>query len=43
MIAPGRPKLRVLVVDDSASVRETMKEIIGSDPDLEVMGAAQDP
>ncbi|MEI7606346.1 MAG: chemotaxis response regulator protein-glutamate methylesterase [Rhodospirillaceae bacterium] len=43
MISRSRPKLRVLIVDDSASVRETMKEIIGSDPDLEVMGAAQDP
>ena len=43
MSAPPRPKLRVLVVDDSASVRETLKEIINSDPDLEVMGAAQDP
>ncbi len=38
-----RPKLRVLIVDDSASVRETLKDVISSDPDLEVMGAAQDP
>ena len=43
MNAPLRPKLRVLVVDDSASVRETLKEIINSSPDLEVMAAAQDP
>ncbi len=43
MTGPARPKLRVLVVDDSASVRETMKEIIGSDPDLVVQGVASDP
>ena len=43
MIGRSRPKLRVLIVDDSASVRETLKEIIGTDPELEVMGAAQDP
>ncbi|CAK0771582.1 Protein-glutamate methylesterase/protein-glutamine glutaminase 2 [uncultured Gammaproteobacteria bacterium] len=36
-------KIRVLVVDDSASVRETLKEIINDDPDLELMGAAIDP
>ncbi|MEI8393932.1 MAG: chemotaxis response regulator protein-glutamate methylesterase [Rhodospirillaceae bacterium] len=38
-----RTKLRVLIVDDSASVRETLKEVINSDPELEVMGAASDP
>jgi two-component system chemotaxis response regulator CheB len=36
-------KLRVLVVDDSASVRQTMSEILESDPDIEVMGTASDP
>ena len=36
-------KIRVLVVDDSAVVRQTLMEIINSDPDLEVMAAAQDP
>jgi len=40
----ARPaKIRVLVVDDSASVRETLREIIDGDPDLEVMGTASDP
>ncbi len=43
MSRPLPRKLRVLVVDDSASVRETLKEIIGSDPDLMVMGTASDP
>lgn len=36
-------KLRVLIVDDSASVRRTLSDIIASDPALEVMGAAADP
>ncbi len=34
---------RVLIVDDSAVVRQTMAEIIGTDPQLEVMGTAHDP
>ena len=36
-------KIRVLIVDDSAVVRQTMKEILESDPIIEVMGTAQDP
>lgn len=36
-------KIRVLVVDDSAVVRQNLTEIINSDPLLEVMGAASDP
>lgn len=36
-------KIRVLIVDDSASVRTTLSEIIASDPDLEVMATAADP
>ncbi len=39
---PSR-KIRVLIVDDSASVRMTLSEIIASDPDLEVMATAADP
>ena len=39
----ARRKIRVLIVDDSASVRMTLSEIIGSDPDLEVMATAADP
>lgn len=38
-----RRKIRVLIVDDSTSVRMTLSEIIGSDPDLEVMATAADP
>lgn len=36
-------KIRVLIVDDSAAVRRAMSDIIGSAPDLEVMGVASDP
>jgi two-component system, chemotaxis family, protein-glutamate methylesterase/glutaminase len=36
-------KLRVLIVDDSAVVRQTLSQIIDSDPHLEVMGTATDP
>lgn len=36
-------KVRVLIVDDSAVVRQTLSQIIESDPQLEVMGTASDP
>lgn len=36
-------KIRVLVVDDSAVVRQTLSELINRHPRMEVMGAAQDP
>ena len=36
-------KIRVLIVDDSAVVRQTMAEILGSDPQIEVMATAADP
>jgi len=39
----SRKRKRVLIVDDSAAVRQTLAEIIASDPDLEVMGMASDP
>jgi len=39
----GRPPWRVLIVDDSAVVRQALSEIIASDPELEVMGTASDP
>ncbi len=35
--------IRVLVVDDSASVRQTLKEILESDPEISVMATAADP
>lgn len=36
-------KIRVLIVDDSAVVRETLKAILESDDGIEVMGTAADP
>jgi len=36
-------KIRVLIVDDSASVRQVMTQVLSADPEIEVMGAAADP
>lgn len=36
-------KIKVLIVDDSSIVRQTLQEIFSSDPDIEVMGTAADP
>jgi two-component system, chemotaxis family, protein-glutamate methylesterase/glutaminase len=36
-------RVRVLVVDDSASVRQTMSAILSADPEIEVIGTASDP
>lgn len=36
-------KVRVLIIDDSASVRQTLTAVLQRDPDIEVMGAASDP
>jgi len=36
-------KIRVLIVDDSAVVRQILEEILVSDPAIEVMGTAADP
>ena len=36
-------KIKVLIVDDSAVVRQALTEILGSDPNITVMGAAADP
>jgi len=40
---PTKKKIRVLVVDDSALVRQTMTEVLSSDPGIEVMATACDP
>lgn len=36
-------KIRVLIIDDSASVRQTLAAVLSADPDIEVMGVATDP
>jgi len=38
----GKP-IRVLIVDDSALVRQTLIEILKSDPDIQIIGAVADP
>ncbi len=38
-----KKKIRVLIVDDSALVRQTLKKILSSDPEIEVIGTAPDP
>jgi two-component system chemotaxis response regulator CheB len=36
-------RIRVLIVDDSAIVRQTLSEVLSSDPEIEVIGTAGDP
>ena len=39
----AKPKIRVLIVDDSAVVRRTLQDVLSRDPAIEVMGTACDP
>ncbi len=36
-------KIKVLIVDDSALVRQALSDVLSSDPDIEVMATASDP
>lgn len=36
-------KIKVLIVDDSALVRQMLEEMLNSDPQIEVVGTAKDP
>jgi len=38
-----KPRVHVLIVDDSAVVRQTLSEVLGSDPEIEVIATAADP
>lgn len=40
---PGGKPVRVLIVDDSAVVRQTLAAILSEDPAIEVIGMASDP
>jgi len=40
---PGRPKIKVLIVDDSAIVRKILSEALAGEPDIEIAGTAPDP
>ena len=42
-MAIATKKIKVLIVDDSAVVRQTLSAILGSDPEIEVIGVANDP
>ncbi len=35
----GQRKVKVLIVDDSAVVRQTLEQLLASDPDIEVIAA----
>ncbi|MGD0832601.1 MAG: chemotaxis response regulator protein-glutamate methylesterase [Terracidiphilus sp.] len=39
----GAQKIRVLIVDDSAVVRQTLRDVLESDPQIEVIATAGDP
>ena len=39
----SKPRIRVLIVDDSAVVRQTLSEVLSKDPAIEVIGTACDP
>jgi two-component system chemotaxis response regulator CheB len=39
----SKPRIRVLIVDDSAVVRQTLAEVLSGDPGIEVIGTASDP
>lgn len=36
-------KIKVLIIDDSASVRQTLTSVLQEDPEIEVIGTASDP
>ncbi len=38
-----KPTVRVLIVDDSAVVRQTLSDVLSSDPGITVIGTAADP
>lgn len=42
-MALANAPIRALIVDDSASVRKAMTQVLTADPSIEVMGAASDP
>lgn len=36
-------RIKVLIIDDSALVRQALCDVLGSDPEIEVVGSASDP
>lgn len=39
----AKDKIKVLIIDDSATVRQTLSAILESDPDIAISGVASDP
>jgi two-component system chemotaxis response regulator CheB len=39
----SKARIRVLIVDDSAVVRQTLSDVLSADPAIEVIGTASDP
>jgi len=39
----SKPQIKVLIIDDSALIRQVLKEIFSKDKEIEVVGAASDP
>ena len=39
-VHPGATRVRVLVVDDSALMRRLLSDLLGSSPEIEVVGTA---
>lgn len=39
----ARKRIKVLVIDDSALMRKVLTELLGGDPEIEVVGTAADP
>lgn len=40
---PSRPRIKVVIVDDSRLVRELLSSILSEDPSIDVVGCASDP
>ena len=38
----AKPKIKVLIIDDSAVVRTMLSDMLGRDPQIEVVGTAHD-
>lgn len=43
MLLTEKKKIKVLIVDDSSVVRQTLQEVLSSDPQIEVIATAGDP
>src|SRR5271156_2044968 len=39
---PGQSRVRVLIVDDSALMRRLLSDLLGSSPEIEIVGTARD-